>query len=114
MEYMTEDQVRTLLTAEGYSPEEIDALLDKAKAVNTYLAAFQENMESLAAALRTWCDTFAQDIEKIVAQITEICYATPQKKLPRPPRYAGPRNKGAAYTQRLPRVARSCCRKMRR
>lgn len=41
------------------------------------------------------------------------CY-TATKKKPRPPRYIGPKSKTAPRVQRVDRVARSSCRKVRR
>lgn len=110
MEYMTEDELRTVLAAKGYSQEKIDEM----NATAQPLPGIPEYIEQLAAALRAWGDHMADAFSDFLEQITTIAYNTPAEKLPRPPRYAGPRNKGTQYTQRPPRVARSCCRKMRR
>lgn len=112
MEYPTNEQVRKILEAEGYTAEQIEAALHAAKQV---FASMIESLETLRDCLARWEEEIAPAWAEIVAQITEIAYPVPPKRrAPRPPRYAGPKNKGNPYTQQPARVARSCCRKMRR
>lgn len=111
MEYPTNEQVRIILEAEGYTPEQIDAALQITK---QGLASISEALEAVRDAFVHWVDEIIPWMEDLLAQIGEINFTTPPKMAPRPPRYAGPKNKGNPYTQQPPRVARSCCRKMRR
>lgn len=68
--------------------------------------------EALRQAFAPAADSIRQAIEELAAAGTgpEI----PRKKLPRPPRYAGPQNKGRSWTRQPPQMARSHCRKYRR
>jgi len=84
---------------------------------------FWEKVEEIAEIERAYCEQLREAFDKIVApyaacvrQAAEEIGAiyTPRKKLPRPPRYAGPQNKGRSWTRQPPRLARSDCRKMRR
>lgn len=111
MKRLTEQELRMILEAEGYTPEQIDKVLRDAEIVITSII---EALEQMWDYLARWMEEFAPVWAEIVAQIGEINYTTPHKMAPRPPRYAGPKNKGNPYTQQPPRVARSCCRKMRR
>lgn len=89
------------------------------------LAELAEAIQAVADAVRQDCERLGEALRQMTAPSTEclrqaledlragIIY-TPRKKLPRPPRYAGPQNKGRPWTRQPPRVARSCCRKMRR
>lgn len=110
MESMTNEQLRQILAAEGYTQEQIDKML---RVTKQGVEIIIDAMEALRDAFAYWVDKFTPWMEDILAQIAEINYTTPAKRLPRPPRYAGPKNKGNPYTQQPPRVARSCCRKMR-
>lgn len=111
MEYPTNEQVRKILEAEGYTAEQIDkALLITKQGIESII----ETMEAMRDALARYADDFTTWMQELLAQIAEISYTTPAKSLPKPPRYAGPKNKGNPYTQRPLAVARSCCGKMRR
>lgn len=110
MEKLTDETLREL-QALVYSVKEIDALF---QAVDIAAKAIAETMKAMAAALSEWNEKFVPWFNEIVEQLKATYYPAPPQKLPRPPRYAGPRNKGTLYTQRPPRLARSCCRKMRR
>lgn len=107
MKRLTEQELRMILEAEGYTPEQIDkALRDAKQGINSIIDA----MEMLRDCLARWAEEIAQGFAEIVEQIGEINDATTHKMAPRPPRYAGPKNKGNPYTQQPPRVARSCCK----
>ncbi len=65
----------------------------------------QDNAESTRVA----------ELEELLAQIADMEIIYPPKTTPRrPPRYAGPQNKGRAWTRQPPRVARSSCKRNRR
>ena len=87
----------------------------------------QQAIQELADIAREYCEAMAEALRQAFAPLADsirqaieelAAYGTgpeiPRKKLPRPPRYAGPQNKGRSWTRQPPRVARSCCRKYRR
>lgn len=60
-------------------------------------------------------DSLADALQALVDAIGDLSYdVQPKKKHPRPPRYAGPKNKGRPWTMAPQRVARSNCRRYRR
>lgn len=71
-------------------------------------------MEQLGEALRKAFAPAAESLRQVLEEIQAGTIYKPREKLPRPPRYAGPQNKGRAWNRQPPRLARSCCRKMRR
>ena len=74
---------------------------------------FQKARAEFLQALGCYYD---QSLQEIVDQLADLAAdpPPPKKKPPRPPRYAGPQNKGRTWNRQPPRLARSCCRKMRR
>lgn len=59
--------------------------------------------------------SLADTLQSITDAISGLSYdVQPKKKHPRPPRYAGPKNKGRPWTMAPQRVARSNCRRYRR
>lgn len=87
---------------------------DFAKAMQEIVDAARESCEKLAAALHELTEPFAAALEQALKEIQTGEVFKPRQKLPRPPRYAGPQNKGRSWDRRPPRLARSNCRKMRR
>lgn len=109
---IAEENLRQLMEAEGYSPEEIDETC----------ARYSQNLQKMQEAAKEWVEMMER-IAQAFASTKEICeelleLATmpppPKKEAPRPPRYAGPQNKGRSWTRQPPRLARSSCRKYRR
>lgn len=78
------------------------------------LAAATLELERLAEAMRQITAPLAESLRQALEDIQAGAVYTPRKKLPRPPKYAGPANKGRTWTRQPPRLARSSCRKMRR
>lgn len=87
---------------------------DFTKAVQELVDAARESCEKLAAALHELAEPFAAALTQALEAIKSGAIFKPRQKLPRPPRYAGPQNKGRSWTRQPPRLARSDCRKMRR
>jgi hypothetical protein len=87
---------------------------DFAKAMQELVAAAQESCEKLAAALHELTEPFAAALEQVLKEIQTGEILEPRQKLPRPPKYAGPANKGRTWSRQPPRLARSHCRKNRR
>lgn len=88
---------------------------------------FWEAVEELAEIARAYCEQLGDALRQAFAPYTESLRQTlealatevytpgpPRKKPPRPPRYAGPQNKGREWTRQPQRLARSHCRKNRR
>lgn len=73
-----------------------------------------QELERLGQAMRELIAPFAESLRQAIEDIKAGTVYTPRKKLPRPPKYAGPANKGRQWTRQPPRLARSDCRKMRR
>lgn len=86
---------------------------DFAKAMQELVAAAHESCEKLAA-LHELAEPFAAALEQALKEIQTGELFNPRQKLPRPPKYAGPANKGRTWSRQPPRQARSHCRKMRR
>lgn len=85
-----------------------------AEALQKIAEAVQQSCEQLSKALSDMVTPFAEDLRQILEDIQTGVVYTPPQKLPTPPKYAGPQNKGRSWTRRPPRLARSDCRKMRR
>lgn len=110
---ITKEELRQLLETEGYNPEEIDEMCAR---------HFHAEMD-MQAALDAWVELL-KSIEQAFKPVAEMWerllheLATapppPKKNPPRPPRNDGPQNKGRSWTRQPPRLARSCCRKIRR
>lgn len=68
--------------------------------------------------LRALNDAYKADHPEIMDELAD--YAVDPEEMPRkperprPPKYAGPQNKGRAWNRQPPRLARSYCRKVRR
>lgn len=91
-----------------------EALAELAEALQEIVAAIQQSTERLAAAMHELIAPFAECLRQTLEDIQAGTAYTPRQKLPRPPRYAGPQNKGRSWTRQPQRLARSDCRKMRR
>lgn len=108
---ITEAELRQLLEAEGYTQEEIE-----------YMAAMCFPYADLAAAVDEWVAmlqrlaNYFESAKEVFSHLMDLgtLPPLPKKDPPRPPRYAGPQNKGRSWTRQPPRLARSSCRKMRR
>lgn len=74
--------------------------------------AFATVWESIYQAFSVLGDSLQQSLELMAAEA--YTPDPPRKKPPRPPRYAGPQNKGREWNRQPKRLARSSCRKMRR
>lgn len=87
--------------------------------------------QETAEALRSWAQKVTEELEQFCEQLRElwgkclpiiteaiesttVAGRSQNKRLPRPPRYAGPQNKGRSWSSQPPRLARSSCRKYRR
>lgn len=77
--------------------------------------AYEQEREKFLRALN---DAYKADHPEIMDGLADYAVEPeeiPRKpKQPRPPKYAGPQNKGREWNRQPPRLARSCCRKMRR
>lgn len=98
----------------GYTQEQADAYCEWyfgpygwEWSIDQAVAAFEAVKQAIVQA--------ADQMEEYLAELQELAYDDqPHKERRRPPRYAGPANKGRPWTRQPPRVARSCCRKSRR
>lgn len=106
-----EEQLRRLLLQEGYPQE----MVDKYCAWYYGPTGWEWCLDQIAAAYEALRQMVAANMEDMLDELRdlEIIYL-PKTTPPRPPRYAGPQNKGRAWNRQPPRLARSCCRKMRR
>ena len=91
-----------------------ETLAELAEALQAVADAVRQDCERLAEALRQMIEPFAECLRQTMEQIETGAIFKPRKPLPRPPKYAGPANKGRSWTRQPPRVARSSCRKYRR
>lgn len=91
-----------------------EALEELAETLQKMAAAAQQSCEQLSKAMSELIAPFAECLRQALEDIKAGTVYTPRKKLPRPPKYAGPANKGRTWTRQPPRLARSSCRKMRR
>lgn len=91
-----------------------ETLAELAEAIQAVADAVRQDCERLAEAMRQLTAPFAESLRQALEDIKTGIVYEPRKKLPRPPKFAGPQNKGRAWNQQPPRLARSCCRKMRR
>lgn len=102
-------------------------MIDKERIDEVWPDGFWEAVEELAEIARAFCEQLGEALRQAFApraeslrQALEALAAEaytpepPRKKPPRPPRYAGPQNKGREWTRQPPRLARSDCRKYRR
>jgi hypothetical protein len=107
---INEEELRALLEIEGYSQEQADEI----RATHDY-RAIVSGMQAVWDALTAIANQFAAELAGALEELADTAYTPePKKKHPRPPRYAGPRNKGRSWTPAPPRVARSDCRRYRR
>lgn len=93
---------------------ETEDLAELAEELQEIAAAMQRDVEQLAEAMRKLVAPFAKCLLQALEEMRSGIVYTPRKKLPGPPRYAGPQNKGRSWTRQPPRLARSDCRKVRR
>ena len=91
-----------------------ETLAELAEAIQAITDAVRQDCERLGEALRQLVAPFAESLRQTLEEIKAGTVCTPRKNLPRPPKFAGPQNKGRAWSRQPPRLARSCCRKMRR
>lgn len=106
------DKLREALIAAGESKE---AAWEAAEKMRKAVGAMEEVLEAFESLRRSILDAFAPSLGYL-EELAELLTAPlpPKEKPPRPPRSAGPQNKGRSWTRQPPRLARSCCRKMRR
>lgn len=108
------------------------ALMDSSKKIFVLPVAHVCDMEKIEAAFSAELEAIAEFAEALKKAIDSILnskqiYETmaaladelknlyiPKEKLPRPPKYAGIKNKARTWTPAPARVARSNCRKYRR
>ena len=75
----------------------------------------QTAREEFARALESYNQQKIQEALESLADMGVDPEEIPRKpERPRPPKFAGPQNKGRAWTRQPQRLARSCCRKCRR
>lgn len=91
-----------------------ETLHELAEAIQKIADAVRQSTEQMAEAMCEFWRPFAESLRQAIEDIKAGTVYTPRKKLPRPPKYAGPANKGRQWTRQPPRLARSNCRKMRR
>lgn len=84
------------------------------QAVQELTDNIREYVEQLHQVLLQAFAPAAEILVKALEDLADDYPVKPRQKLPRPPRYAGPQNKGRLWTRQPPRLARSDCRKMRR
>ena len=102
------EEMRQILARMGYSQEQADEIINR-----YYPVISPPVFDVLCAAMQELAAAMAASFEEIVAQPSAV--EIPQKKkLPRPPRYIGPKHNNPKQWQRPARVARSSCRKIRR
>ena len=108
---ITEAELRQAMEAQGYTQEEIEKIaawhfprIDLQEAVDEFVAMLQR--------IANYFESTREEWEQLLDLAT--LPPLPKKDPPRPPRYAGPQNKGRSWTRQPPRLARSSCRKMRR
>lgn len=109
---IAEEELRQIMEAEGYDPEKIDEIH----------AWYFQTQQALGEALKEWTEMLERialafhHVQEIFMQLQDLATTPPpqKKEPPRPPRYAGPKNKGRSWTRQPTRQARSSCRKMRR
>lgn len=109
-----EEELRRILLLEGNPQEMVDAYCEWFYGPHGW-AWCLDQIEAAYEALRRMVADNADSIKEMLDAIAdmEIIYL-PKTTPRRPPRYAGPKNKGRAWNRQPPRLARSDCRKMRR
>lgn len=106
------DDLREAMSRIGSSAEDAGAACDKLRDVADALYSCAAAYEIMQEMLRRIGEAFGAYMGEPAELATEPL--PPKKAPPRPPLYAGPQNKGRTWTRQPPRLARSCCRKMRR
>ena len=91
-----------------------DTLHELAENLQKVIDAAQQDLEQFGEALRQMWAPFTESLRQAIEEIKTGAIYTPRQKLPRPPKYAGPQNKGRSWDRQPPRQARSHCRKYRR
>ena len=109
------EELRRVILLEGYTEEQADAFCEWyygpygwEYTIDQMAAAFEEIKRAIAKTAELW--------EEYLTELRDLALdPLPRYEAPRrPPRYAGPQNKGRSWTRQPPRLARSCCRKIRR
>lgn len=107
-----EEQLRRHLY--GYPPEVVDAFCEWYFGHNGFSWALDQ-IASVFEALKALISPCAASLQEFLAALNDpALFDQPRKERRRPPRYAGPQNKGRSWTRQPPRVARSNCRRTRR
>lgn len=108
---ITEEELRRVLLLEGHPQELVDQYCEWYYGPHGWAWC----LDQIAAAYEALRQMAAASMEDILAELEDLEIIYPPKTTPRrPPRYAGPKNKGRAWNRQPPRLARSNCRKMRR
>lgn len=107
------ERLRALMEEAGVCKEQIDRTITQLHDdMAGMIAAWVEMWERLKAFVNV---SLADTLQSITDAISGLSYdVQPKKKHPRPPRYAGPKNKGRLWTMAPQKVARSNCRRYRR
>jgi hypothetical protein len=111
---ITEEELRRILLLAGHPQELVDAYCE------WYFGPYgfdwcMDQMAAVFEAIKAALVQTAESMEEFMAELQGPAYdPEPYKEHRRPPRYAGPQNKGRAWTRQPPRLARSSCRKYRR
>lgn len=96
---------------------EIEEQLEQLRQATQELAdIIRPELERLGEALRKLVAQSVESLRQFLDALTAGTYTPdpPKKKPPRPPRCAGPQNKGREWNRQPQRLARSHCRKYRR
>lgn len=103
------EQLRQAMELNGYDQESIDKfmplMIDIAERVAGIIIDIWESTVSFLRSINM------ADLLEDLASAVAVCLRSTRKPLPRPPRYAGPQNKGRMWTLAPSRVARSHCKR---
>lgn len=107
------EDLHKIILLEGYTQEQADAYCEWyfgpygwKWSIDQMAAAFEAIKQAIGPTVAA--------IEEMLAEIKEQEYFYEKEELPRPPKCAGPQNKGRTWSNQPPRLARSHCRKYRR
>lgn len=108
------ETLQYLVLQAGYTLEQADAYCDWYFGPTGYewcIAQADAALSYMRQLIAQSAETFAEMLD----EMADLAYIQlPDKQWPRPPRHAGPQNKGRSWNRQPPRQARSNCRKMRR
>lgn len=98
----------------GQPQEVVDAFCEWYFGHNGFSWALDQ-IASVFEAFKALLSPFVASMAEFLSSLNDpALFDQPRKERRRPPRYAGPQNKGRSWTRQPPRVARSNCRRTRR